>query len=76
MYAAVATNGSDLVGGFEPGTDKLDLRALGLNSFAEVQQVLRDDPDGDANIFTPQTLDGVILIDVSAAQLSADDFIF
>ncbi|MCT8266400.1 DUF1565 domain-containing protein [Afifella sp. JA880] len=73
IYASVADNGTDVVFGFENGTDHLDVRANGFTSFAEL--TISEDGEGNATIDlgggNVLTLNGV-----AASELDASDFLF
>ncbi|MCF1502309.1 hypothetical protein L0F51_00840 [Afifella sp. H1R] len=73
IYASVADNGTDVVFGFENGTDHLDVRANGFTSFAEL--TIGEDGEGNATI----DLGGgniLTLNGVAASELDASDFLF
>ncbi|WP_281275263.1 calcium-binding protein [Afifella aestuarii] len=73
IYASVADNGTDVVFGFENGTDHLDVRANGFTSFAEL--TIGEDAGGNATI----DLGGgniLTLNGVAASELDASDFLF
>ena len=67
---------------FTLGEDRLDLRPLGLLSFDQIAPLIEDDANGNATIFVwdAGTYFGpgerVTLLGVSAAELSARDFVF
>ena len=72
-----ANFGNDVVGDFEAGAgggDLLDLRALGVQSFAEVQAVLSDGVDGTVIDFGGG--DSILLQGVASSSLQSDDFLF
>ncbi|MBK1624046.1 calcium-binding protein [Afifella marina] len=73
IYASVADNGTDVVFGFENGTDHLDVRANGFTSFADL--TIGEDGEGNATI---DLGDGNILTlnGVAASELDASDFLF
>ncbi|MEM7567500.1 MAG: hypothetical protein AAF321_09755, partial [Pseudomonadota bacterium] len=75
VYASTASNGADIVFGFEDGTDVLDLTASGLTSFGAVQPRIGQDAAGNATIDLGNgglvTLNGI-----TQAQLDASDFQF
>src|SRR5262245_30941544 len=68
----------DTVTDFQQGQDVIDLRSANIGTFATLQQLLSTDADGNAVITT--TFDGVTstitLTGISAAQLTAADFVF
>src|SRR5262249_9903246 len=68
----------DTVTDFQQGQDVIDVAAANISSFATVQQLLSDDAQGNAVITT--VFDGVsstmTLTGISAAQLTAADFVF
>ena len=68
----------DTITDFRQGEDVIDLRSANIGDFATIQQLLSNDAQGNAVITT--TFDGVTssmtLTGVSAAQLTAADFVF
>jgi Ca2+-binding RTX toxin-like protein len=68
----------DTITDFRQGEDVVDLRSANIGSFATVQQLLSSDAQGNAVITTVS--DGVTstitLTGISAAQLTAGDFVF
>src|SRR5262249_6848049 len=75
---ALADQHHDVVTDFRQGEDVIDLRAADIGDFATVQHLLSNDAQGNAVITT--VTNGVsstmTLTGVSAAQLTAADFVF
>src|SRR5215471_460952 len=75
---ALADQHHDVVTDFRPGEDVIDLRAADIRDFATVQHLLSNDAQGNAVITT--VTNGVsstmTLTGISAAQLTAADFVF
>ena len=69
--------GNDTVTDFTPGTDKIDLRDVGISSFAQAQTYLSQ-PGSDANfsILYNGVINSLALKGVGKASLTANDFLF
>ena len=65
--------GAGVIGDFVAGTDRIDLSAFGLTSFAQVQAALGE--NGGTAFLTLGNGDMVVLNGVARAALSAGDFI-
>ena len=75
IYQSVAGNGNDTVYGFENGTDRLDLRASGFATFAQVEAALGTDQAGDATI-TLAAGQVLVLAGIGEPDIDASDFVF
>ncbi|MCB8835978.1 Ig-like domain-containing protein [Aurantimonas sp. VKM B-3413] len=73
VYHASASNGSDVVFGFEHGVDKLDLSASGVASFTDL--TIGEDADGNAVISLGQG-GSLTLYGVSENAVDSGDFVF
>ncbi len=74
VYGSVAENGSDVIFGFEDGTDRLDLTASGLTSFADIAARIGQDANGNATIDLGGG-DVLTLSGLDPSLLGADDFV-
>jgi Ca2+-binding RTX toxin-like protein len=66
--------GRDVVSGFAPGTDVLDISLLGIQDFAQVQAVMSQ--SGSNVLINFGTNTRITLVGMTVAQITAMDFVF
>jgi serralysin len=76
IFVVQVGTGSDTIGDFQRGVDRVDLSSFGITGLAQLQQYYYQDPVSGAGAIQFGTGDVLIFVNTQMSQLTAADFIF